>query len=58
MGSPKIVLTASSTEASEFKHSVWQQMLSATIPFKYSGTFINPASMENDSWPDGPPWLL
>jgi radical SAM superfamily enzyme YgiQ (UPF0313 family) len=46
-------LTASSTEASEFKHSVWQQMLSATIPFKYSGTFINPASMENDSWPDG-----
>ncbi len=53
MGSPKIVLTASSTEASEFKHSVWQQMLSATIPFKYSGTFINPASMVNDSWPDG-----
>jgi radical SAM superfamily enzyme YgiQ (UPF0313 family) len=53
VGSPKIVLTASSTEASEFKHSVWQQMLSATIPFKFSGTFIDPASMENDSWPDG-----
>ena len=53
MGSPKIVLTASSTEASEFKHSVWQQMLSATIPFKFSGTFIDAASMENDSWPDG-----
>lgn len=53
MGSPKIVLTASSTEASEFKHSVWQQMLSATIPFKFSNTFINPASMENESWPDG-----
>jgi radical SAM superfamily enzyme YgiQ (UPF0313 family) len=53
VGSPKIVLTASSTEASEFKHSVWQQMLSATIPFKFSNTFINPASMENDSWPDG-----
>ena len=53
MGSPKIVLTASSTEASEFKHSVWQQMLSATIPFKYSKTFINQASLENESWPDG-----
>lgn len=53
VGSPKIVLTASSTEASEFKHSVWQQMLSATIPFKYSKTFIDPASMVNDSWPDG-----
>ncbi len=53
MGSPKIVLTASATEASEFKHSVWQQMLSATIPFKYSKTFINQASLENESWPDG-----
>ena len=53
VGSPKIVLTASSTEASEFKHSVWQQMLSATIPFKFSGTFINPDSMVNESWPDG-----
>ncbi len=53
MGSPKIVLTASSTEASEFKHSVWQQMLSATIPFKLSSTFINPLSLVNESWPDG-----
>jgi radical SAM superfamily enzyme YgiQ (UPF0313 family) len=53
MGSPKIVLTASSTEASEFKHSIWQQMLSATIPAKYSKVFIDPASMVNESWPDG-----
>lgn len=53
MGSPKIVLTASSTEASEWKHSIWQQMLSATIPSKYSKTFIDPTSMINDSWPDG-----
>lgn len=53
VGSPKIVLTASSTEASEFKHSIWQQMLSATIPYKFSHIFIDPASMINDSWPDG-----
>lgn len=53
MGSPKFVLTASASEASEFKHSVWQQMLSATIPFKYSKTFINPDSLVNDCWPDG-----
>ncbi len=53
MGSPKIVLTASATEASEFKHSIWQQMLSATIPFKYSHIFIDPSSMVNDSWPNG-----
>ena len=53
MASPKIVLAASSTEASEFKHSIWQQMLSATIPQKYSHKFINPASLVNDSWPDG-----
>jgi radical SAM superfamily enzyme YgiQ (UPF0313 family) len=53
VGSPKIVLTASSTEASEFKHSIWQQMLSATIPYKFSHIFIDPASMLNDSWPNG-----
>jgi radical SAM superfamily enzyme YgiQ (UPF0313 family) len=53
MASPMIVLTASTTEASEYKHSIWQQMLSATIPHKYSHKFINPASMVNDSWPDG-----
>ena len=53
MGSPKIVLTASSTEASEYKHNSWQQMLSATIPHKYSKRFINPAMMMNESWPDG-----
>ncbi|MGA9994727.1 MAG: radical SAM protein, partial [Pyrinomonadaceae bacterium] len=47
------VLTASSTEASEWKHSIWQQMLSATIPSKYSKTFINQASLVNESWPDG-----
>jgi len=38
---PKIVLTASSTEASEYKHSIWQQMLSATIPYKYSKKFFD-----------------
>ena len=53
MGSPKIVLTASSTEASEYKHSIWQQMLSATIPYKYSKTFFNQVSFLNESWPDG-----
>lgn len=53
MGSPKIVLTASNTEASEYKHSIWQQMLSATIPYKFSKTFINQDSLENESWPDG-----
>jgi radical SAM superfamily enzyme YgiQ (UPF0313 family) len=53
MGSPRIVLTASSTEANEFRHSIWQQMLSATIPAKYGPTFIDPQSMINESWPDG-----
>jgi len=53
MGSPKIVLTASSTEASEYKHSIWQQMLSATVPHKYSKTFFNKVSFFNESWPDG-----
>lgn len=53
MGSPKIVLTASNTEASEYKHSIWQQMLSATIPYKFSKTFINQDSLQNESWPDG-----
>lgn len=53
MSSPKIVLTASSTEASEYKHSIWQQMLSATIPAKYGHKWINPASLVNESWPDG-----
>jgi radical SAM superfamily enzyme YgiQ (UPF0313 family) len=53
MGSPTIVLTASNSEASEWHHSIWQQMLSATIPFKYSKNFIPPASLKNESWPDG-----
>lgn len=51
--SPKIVLTASSSEASEWRHSIWQQMLSATIPAKYGHKWINPDSLINESWPDG-----
>ena len=51
--SPLIVLTASSTEASEWKHSIWQQMMSATVPYKFSNTFFNKVSFENESWPDG-----
>jgi hypothetical protein len=27
-------------------------MLSATIPVQFSRQFINPASLENESWPD------
>ena len=53
MASPLIVLTASSTEASEWRHSIWQQMLSATIPVKYVKTFYNMAALANESWPDG-----
>src|SRR5918912_1438664 len=53
MSSPKIVLTASNSEASEWHHSIWQQMLSATIPHKYSKNFIPPESLQNESWPDG-----
>src|ERR1051325_5230389 len=53
MRSPKIVLTASTTEASEWRHRIWQQMLSATVPAKYSKPFINPAALINDSSPDG-----
>jgi radical SAM superfamily enzyme YgiQ (UPF0313 family) len=53
VGSPRIVLTASASEASEFKHSIWQQMLSATIPEKFRKTFINPDSLACESWPDG-----
>jgi radical SAM family protein len=53
MGSPLIVLTASNTEASEWRHSIWQQMLSATIPYKYSKTFVNQAALQNESWPSG-----
>jgi radical SAM superfamily enzyme YgiQ (UPF0313 family) len=51
--SPKIVLTASSSEASEWRHSIWQQMLSATIPAKYGHKFINPDALITESWPDG-----
>src|SRR6202140_1280936 len=53
LGSPKIVLTASSSEAREWRHSIWQQMLSATIPAKYGHKWINPATLFNESWPDG-----
>ena len=53
MGSPLFVLAASSTEASEWNHSIWQQMLSATIPQKLSKKFFNPTAFENESWPDG-----
>ena len=51
MRSPLFVLAASTTEASEWRHSIWQQMLSATIPQKYSKTFFNEASFDNESWP-------
>ena len=53
MASPLIVLAASNSEASEWHHSIWQQMLSATIPHKYSKQFIPPESLVNESWPDG-----
>ena len=53
MGSPLIVLTASSTEASEWHHSIWQQMMSATVPQKFANTFFNKVSFENEAWPDG-----
>ena len=53
MGSPKIVLTASSSEASEWRHSIWQQMLSATIPAKFGTRWIPEESLKNESWPDG-----
>jgi len=53
VNSPLFVLAASRTEASEWKHSIWQQMLSATIPQKYSKTFFNPESFNNETWADG-----
>src|SRR4051794_37083999 len=53
VSSPLFVLAASATEASEWKHSIWQQMLSATIPQKYSKTFSNKEAFDNESWPDG-----
>jgi radical SAM superfamily enzyme YgiQ (UPF0313 family) len=53
VSSPLFVLAASSTEASEWNHSIWQQMLSATIPQKISKTYFNQAVFENESWPDG-----
>jgi radical SAM superfamily enzyme YgiQ (UPF0313 family) len=53
MASPLIVLTASSTESSEWNHSIWQQMMSAAVPQKLSNTLFNKVSFENESWPDG-----
>jgi len=53
LASPLIVLTASSTEASEWNHSIWQQMMSATVPYKFSKTFFNKVTFANESWPDG-----
>jgi hypothetical protein len=53
MASPLIVLTASSTEASEWNHSIWQQMMSAAVPVKLSNTIFNKVSFANESWPDG-----
>lgn len=53
MSSPLIVLTASTTEASEWRHSIWQQMMSATVPAKYSKHIINPDSLITESWPSG-----
>src|SRR4029453_16769160 len=53
LNSPLFVLAASRTEASEWKHSIWQQMLSATIPQKYSKTFFNPDAFNNETWSDG-----
>ncbi|MEP6741991.1 MAG: radical SAM protein [bacterium] len=53
MASPLIVLTASSTEASEWHHSIWQQMMSATVPYKFADRFFNKVSFLNESWPDG-----
>jgi len=46
-------LAASATEAIEWKQSIWQQMLLATIPQKYSKTFFNNEAFDNESWPDG-----
>jgi radical SAM superfamily enzyme YgiQ (UPF0313 family) len=53
LNSPKIVLTASSSEASEWQHSIWQQMLAAGLPAKFGHKWINPSTLVNESWPDG-----
>jgi hypothetical protein len=47
------VLAASATEASEWNHSIWQQMLSATTPQIFRKTFFNKEAFNNESWPDG-----
>src|SRR5436189_3218263 len=53
MGSPLIVLTASASEASEWHHSVWQQMTSAAVPAKFASKIIPPERIQCESWPDG-----
>jgi len=53
VSSPLFVLAASSTEASEWNHSIWQQMMSATVPQKYSSVLFNKAAFDNESSPDG-----
>jgi hypothetical protein len=47
MASPLIVLAASNSEAGEWRRSIWQQMLSVTVPAKYAGKFINPAAQQH-----------
>jgi len=46
-------LAASATEASEWNHSIWQQMLAATTPQKISKTFFKKEAFDNEIWPDG-----
>src|SRR5258708_32660620 len=53
MASPRIVLTASSSEASEWRHSMWHQMMSAVVPTRYAKHFLDPAALQNESWRDG-----
>jgi len=53
VSSPLFVLAASATEASEWNHSIWQQMLAATTPQKFSKNFFNKEVFNNESWPDG-----
>ncbi len=53
MSSPLIVLTASASEASEWHHSIWQQMISATVPSKYAARLVNQETLRCESWPDG-----
>lgn len=53
MPSPRFVLVASLTEASEFNHSIWQQMLFATVPARLARRTLHPSALAPDTWPDG-----